>query len=290
MPTDPAQFSLVVFETTLVIAGGLLLLGIVFSARRRARWTRVNALATWPVSISEFMIYVALILFTGMFLQVLIANLAKKWIEASADQTALQMTVYGAAMHLGFILGYLAFPRVRRSFYSDYGANPVPLRSGPSLSWLTSLRYGAGTVMAALPILIVISLGWEELLRLLSLPEEPQDIIAVLAVSKSLWVVGGMFFVACVIAPISEELLFRAGLYRFIRQKLGRSPALILSGLCFATMHMNWASFLPLAVLGMILAVVYEATGSIRVPILAHAFFNLNTILLVLSGMSNVAQ
>ena len=36
----------------------------------------------------------------------------------------------------------------------------------------------------------------------------------------------------------------------------------------------------------MLLALVYEATGSIRVAIIAHGLFNLNTIILLLSGLT----
>ena len=46
------------------------------------------------------------------------------------------------------------------------------------------------------------------------------------------------------------------------------------------------AGILPLAMLGMLLALVYEATGSIRVAIIAHGLFNLNTIILLLSGLT----
>jgi membrane protease YdiL (CAAX protease family) len=95
-----------------------------------------------------------------------------------------------------------------------------------------------------------------------------------------------MFVVACVLAPMMEELLFRAGLYRFCRQRLGRVAALLISGTLFGAIHANWAGFLPLSVLGVMLALVYEATGSIRVSIVAHAFFNLNSILMILSGIS----
>ena len=98
-------------------------------------------------------------------------------------------------------------------------------------------------------------------------------------------VIAGMLLVACVLAPLSEELIFRAGLYRFVRQKLGRTPALLISSVCFGALHANWAGSLPLAVLGMLLAIVYEATGSIRVVVIAHGLFNLNTILIVLSGL-----
>ncbi|MFA5056810.1 MAG: CPBP family intramembrane glutamic endopeptidase, partial [Opitutaceae bacterium] len=52
-------------------------------------------------------------------------------------------------------------------------------------------------------------------------------------------------------------------------------------------LHANWVSFLPLCVLGVIFAMAYERTGRIAVPMLAHALFNLNTLLLVLSGIGS---
>ena len=132
------------------------------------------------------------------------------------------------------------------------------------MSWSDILRYACGTLLVALPVLTLISLGWTELLRAGGLPDEPQDLIARFAESRSVLVIAGMLFVACVLAPIAEELIFRAGLYRFVRQKLGRTPALLISSLCFGALHGNWAGSLPLAVLGLIFAVVYEATGSVR--------------------------
>jgi membrane protease YdiL (CAAX protease family) len=98
--------------------------------------------------------------------------------------------------------------------------------------------------------------------------------------------VAALLGVACVLAPIYEEVLFRAGLYRFCRQRLGRPLALLASGLLFGALHLNLASFAPLSLFGMVLAVAYESTGSIRVAIVAHALFNLNSVLIVLSGLS----
>jgi membrane protease YdiL (CAAX protease family) len=123
------------------------------------------------------------------------------------------------------------------------------------------------------------------LLRKLGLPEEPQDLIAIFAHTKSSLVLAGMLVVACVLAPLSEELMFRAGLYRFSRKHLGRPTALLVNGVCFGALHGNWAGFLPLALLGVALSLAYEATGDIRVSVVAHALFNLNTVVLVLSGI-----
>jgi membrane protease YdiL (CAAX protease family) len=99
-------------------------------------------------------------------------------------------------------------------------------------------------------------------------------------------ILAGMLTVACVVAPLNEELLFRAGIYRFCRQHLGRNWALLISGCLFGALHANWASFLPLALFGIALALAYEATGDIRVSVLTHALFNLNTVVLVLAGFS----
>ncbi len=73
-------------------------------------------------------------------------------------------------------------------------------------------------------------------------------------------------------------------------ERLGRNAALLISGAAFGALHGNWAGFVPLAVLGMGLAIAYEATGSIRVPIIAHGLFNLNTVLVLLSGLPQLAK
>jgi membrane protease YdiL (CAAX protease family) len=186
------------------------------------------------------------------------------------------------------LTGCALFPALRRQLYSQYGSEPPLGWPAPRLPVLRVVRYAAGTVLVALPVLSLLSLGWNEVLRACGLPDEPQDLIGIFSHTRSPLIVAGMLAVACGLAPLSEEIIFRAGLYRFARQKLGRMPALLISGICFGMLHANWASFLPLAVLGMLLAVVYETTGSIRVTILAHGLFNLNTILIVLSGLPDL--
>jgi membrane protease YdiL (CAAX protease family) len=290
MPPDPVQLSLAVFELTLLIAGACLFLWLVSNPRQRQRWLYTSALPHWTINLPEFLLFVLLAITGGFMGQTVVQSGLGKRIAESADKAGLEVFAYGAGFHGGIILGCLLFPLFRRRLYFDYGvrAEAQP-HFGSQFSWSETLRHASGTLLVALPVLTVISLGWTELLRAGGLPDEPQDLIARFAESKSVWVIGGMLFVACVMAPISEELLFRAGLYRFLRQKLGRAPALLISSVCFGALHGNWAGSLPLAVLGMLLAIAYEATGSIRVVIVAHALFNLNTILIVLSGLPEVS-
>ena len=88
--------------------------------------------------------------------------------------------------------------------------------------------------------------------------------------------------IAVVLAPIVEELIFRGGIYRFLKSQSTVLPAQIISGALFAVMHGNLMSFLPLVVVGIILAREYERSGSILVPMCFHACFNGFSLLMLL--------
>ena len=285
MPTDPLQLTLSLFEICLLLAGTWLLLRLLLVPEQRSRWLGTNALPHWPVTLPEFGLFLALVFVAGFIGQYLARIMLGNYIAKAADREGLELFVYGVCFHGGALIGWLLFPALRRNLHADYGAEPPTESPAPAVPWLKVVLYASGALLVALPVLIILSLGWTLLLRELGLPDEPQDLIAVFSNTRSPAVVAGMFLVACVLAPLNEELLFRAGLYRYCRQKLGRRWALAISGCCFGALHANWAGFLPLALLGMGLALVYEATGSIRVAVVAHGLVNLNTILVILSGL-----
>ena len=70
-----------------------------------------------------------------------------------------------------------------------------------------------------------------------------------------------------------------------------RWAALLIPALLFASLHVNWvtleglASFAPLAVLAIMFSLAYERTGHIGTPMVAHALFNLNTVILIFAGV-----
>ena len=81
-----------------------------------------------------------------------------------------------------------------------------------------------------------------------------------------------------VFTPILEEIVFRAGLYRFLKSKMTAVPAAALSSAVFALMHDAPASYLPLALLGCVFCLAYEKTGRLAAPVLIHALFNANSL------------
>jgi len=91
-------------------------------------------------------------------------------------------------------------------------------------------------------------------------------------------------FLAIVLAPIVEELLFRGALYGGLRKK-SKVLAYLVSTLLFAFLHiLSFLSLIPTTTLflmmllyipsGIALAWAYEKSGSIWTPILLHALMN----------------
>ena len=282
MPTGPAQQLLVAFELSLLLMGAFLVFRLAASAGQRARWLQTNRLPPWPVTGQEFALLLFLIVGCAFLGQSTAQLLLRNFI---GHRAGLELFVYGAAFHGGGLAAWRLFPRVRRLWQFDDGAPPPAGITAPQPPWPGPAVQAVGVLLTALPLLIVGNLAWTALLQQLGLPDEPQDLIAVFAATKSPVILAGMLVVACGLAPLNEELLFRAGLYRYCRQRLGRNRALLISGCLFGALHANLASFLPLALLGMGLALAYEATGDIRVTVIAHALFNLNTIIFILSGL-----
>lgn len=79
---------------------------------------------------------------------------------------------------------------------------------------------------------------------------------------------------AVVLAPLFEELFFRGFLFRGLARTWGWPLGAIVSGAIFGAVHLQLTVFIPLFGLGVVLAWVYERTGSIWTAILLHAVFN----------------
>lgn len=116
-------------------------------------------------------------------------------------------------------------------------------------------------------------------------PEEQQTVQTLrLAGSVGQGIVLGI--VTIVLAPFAEEFLFRGILYVWIKQAGYPRLALWATSLVFAAMHQNLVTFIPLALLAIILVQLYERTGNLLASIAGHSLFNaLNFTLLYLQKL-----
>lgn len=285
---DPTQTILAAVEIGLLLLGTILLLRALGSPERRRAWFSANRIPHWPLTGHEVTLLLVLLFLCGFAGQSLAVRLFDGALKTATDRTGLEVVAYGTAFHGCALLGWLLFRVLRRWLYTDYGALPAAEAPSPRLPFGELFGTAAIGLLVALPVLTLVSKAWEFVLTRFGLPGEPQDLIDIFAKTDSPLVIAGMLVVACVLAPINEELIFRAGLFRFLRQRFGRSAAFVASGVSFGALHGNWAGFVPLALLGAALSLVYEKTGDIRVPIVLHAMFNLNTVLIILSGLPNL--
>ncbi|MBI4863256.1 MAG: CPBP family intramembrane metalloprotease [Candidatus Riflebacteria bacterium] len=99
--------------------------------------------------------------------------------------------------------------------------------------------------------------------------------------TTSLHAIAVVVFAALVLAPVSEELFFRGVLYRAARAQLGEVQGVVLSALLFAVLHVD-RPVLLMALLGVLLALAYRATGTLVASIGAHFLFNWTNLVLYL--------
>jgi membrane protease YdiL (CAAX protease family) len=92
-----------------------------------------------------------------------------------------------------------------------------------------------------------------------------------------------MFLFGILAAPVIEELLFRGFIQPAIRTNFGKLKAIFISGLLFATVHLNAYVFLQIFILGLLLAYLFEKTGSLIAPISVHIFHNTATLVFLIS-------
>ena len=84
-------------------------------------------------------------------------------------------------------------------------------------------------------------------------------------------------------APIAEEVFFRGFIFAGLRRYLNLPIAGSISGALFALAHGDPGLIAPFAGVGLVLAFVYERSGSLWTPIGVHFMFNSVSFLLLLT-------
>jgi membrane protease YdiL (CAAX protease family) len=139
----------------------------------------------------------------------------------------------------------------RREGLRALGFRAMPLR--PALGW----------VIGGLAVVIVGSIIYSALVQTFHLPLQTNaDELAQQAHYMPLTVLA-LLIGAVVVAPICEEIFFRGFLFSGLLHGMALWPAVLLSSLLFGIAHGQVGSFVPLVIIGMVLAVVRWYTGSI---------------------------
>lgn len=76
------------------------------------------------------------------------------------------------------------------------------------------------------------------------------------------------------LAPVCEEIIFRGFLHQALRKHLRLLPGILLSSAIFSLAHINLPAFVPLLLVGIVLAYVFERTHSLLPCIAIHILNN----------------
>lgn len=148
--------------------------------------------------------------------------------------------------------------------------------------WKRCLALAAGVLAGVAPVMFGLKFISEIALERLHFPVTDQRAVELFLSAKSPWLSAYLVFFAVVLAPLGEEFFFRGLLFstaqRFGWPKLGWVGVSFL----FALIHLNAPTFLPLFVLALALTWLYEKTGGLLAPVMAHSLFNAANLLLLL--------
>jgi len=137
----------------------------------------------------------------------------------------------------------------------------------------TRIRPAIGWMLLAYVVYVALGQVWAQLVDADKVDKLPDS----LGADQSAVALVAVCVLVTVIAPLAEETFFRGYFYGALRNWRGPWLAALLTGLVFGAIHAGGtdAVFLvPLALLGVMLCVVRERTGSLLPCIALHAINN----------------
>jgi len=138
---------------------------------------------------------------------------------------------------------------------------------------LPRARSAIGWTLLAWVGFFVFSAIWAQVLDI----TENDDLPSELGVDGSTAALVAVAVLVCVLAPIAEELFFRAFCFTALRRTLGMLPAAVLTGIIFGAIHLGGTDIefiVPLMVFGFFLCLLYVWTDSLLPCIVLHALNN----------------
>ena len=176
--------------------------------------------------------------------------------------------VVGCAVYVAGIAGLWTMAWLRAGRAWPLLLAWTPFRADRVYWWLliAAMAYGLGASLA-LGHFNPVSKTW------FSMPESPLALM-----------VG--FALVVILAPLSEELLFRGWIYTALRSRFGFAAALWATAILFALAHWDPTHLYALAILplGLVLGYVRERTGSVRATTLFHMIYTSSALALSFLG------
>lgn len=138
---------------------------------------------------------------------------------------------------------------------------------------LRRFPFGRSTALgaASLAFIMVMNTIWELARRRLGWPGQPNYLPLF---GEGLPGLGLALLLGAVVAPFAEEVFFRGHLYAGLRARWGLGWAMLASAAIFSLVHLVPGVLPPIFFTGLVLATVFEGSGSLWPCIVLHSTVN----------------
>lgn len=133
---------------------------------------------------------------------------------------------------------------------------------------------GIAAYIFMMPVLIAVLVLSMLFLETIGYKAPPQPVFDIFFEEKRNNVILFLAVFVSILGPVIEEIFFRGFLYSAVKKRFGMILGMLLSGFLFSMLHVNIVGFLPIMVLGVLMAFLYEITGSLVAPIAVHVLHN----------------
>jgi membrane protease YdiL (CAAX protease family) len=148
-------------------------------------------------------------------------------------------------------------------------------------NFLKNVFYGVIGYVALIPALIVILAITAAVINITNYVPQRQPVVELFLKERDVTFLTYSGIFAAVIGPIIEELFFRGFMYGALKKYIGIFWAVAATSCLFAALHAHAVGFFPIMALGMLLAYIYEKTGTLVSSVTIHMIHNLGMVFLV---------
>jgi len=254
----------IVLGVLMLIASLILNIGFIFRGKKiDFKGTAQKRPVSWEIS--DLIRVSIIVIFTGYVIGIIGGIVLKVFNVSMGLNLRMILSTFFVDIAAGVAILYFVVVKYSERLES------LGLRFG---SIFNNILSGIMAYIFILPLLLVVLILSMWFLNLLGYTPPPQPVFEVFMKEERSRVLLFLTIFVSVFGPIIEEMFFRGFMYSAIKKRLGVLAAAFLSACIFSLLHTNIVGFLPIMVLGVLLAHLYETTGSLVASVTVHVMHN----------------
>ncbi len=223
--------------------------------------------------------FLPLLIYIGFFpaaveMTILTIGDMPEWQRAFVENV---VTIIGAIAIMVIIVFLVRGTFARR--LKGFGLNPRTIGKDFGIAAINYL-----SVWPVVMVMVILTIEAGKLFTDPNFKMEQHREIEFLTKHQQLPLIISVLFVAIVIAPVIEEMVFR-GLFQTMLRSFTKKAwlSIVITSVFFVLTHKNWEHWPALFVLSAGMGYSYEKSGSLFRPIFIHAFFNATSVIATLT-------